>query len=327
MKKIIATITTLILVTSCSNRLVQHENNGFTYSEISIKEGGKWVDGKRGHKEYEGGTFRNVQEHTLDPQHTDHAFDIRYEGPGWENQNVGYRLYLDWRNAVDIFGKKVKTQVLQDVGQDGFDSYHEPLPWGQDILKAGKSLGIGGFGRLVNDTVAHLHQVENTYVKVKNSKNVSSFEIDYSKWKTADHTTDVKAKVSIYPYDRFSKFELKTSVLTNGLTTGLVKFKNIPLQQKKSSNGNWGYIATYGKQTLVDKNDLLGMAIFYKSDEVEKLVDGKDDHLIVFKPTTKTMTYYILAAWTQEPNGLKNETEFYNDLNSKLVQLEKSNRL
>ncbi len=177
----------------------------------------------------------------------------------------------------------------------------------------------------MNHTVAHLHQVENTYVKVKNSKNVSSFEIDYSKWKTADHTTDVKAKVSIYPYDRFSKFELKTFVLTNGLTTGLVKFQNIPLQQKKSCNWKLGYIATYGKQTLVDENDSLAHGNFLINGmrSFEKLVNGKDDHLIVLKPTTKTMTYYILAAWAQEPNGLKNETEFYNDLNSKFSSIRK----
>lgn len=315
-------------VFSCSkqNHSVQNQG-GLTYAEISVKEGGKWVDGKRGHKEYEGGTFRNVQEHTLHPNHTDHTFYIRYEGPGWENQNVGYRLYLDWRNAVDIFGKTVKNQVLQEVGQDGFDSYHNMQPWGLDILKAGKSLGIGGFGRLVDNKVEHFENVEKTTAKINNTKKSSGFQVDYKQWKTTNHSTDLIANVTIYPYDRFSKFELKTSTLTDGLTTGIVKFKEIPLKQKKSTDGSWGYIATYGAQTLAAKTDLLGMAIFYKTSEVENIVDGKDDHLVVFKPTTKAVTYYILAAWEQEPNGITNETEFYNDLNSKLIQLQKNNHL
>ena len=83
-----------------------------TYAEISIKEGGEWKG-----REYVGGTFKNVESVQLPSTHTDHSYYIRYEGPGWENSNVGYRLYLDWRNAIDIFGKEVDTLVLPYVGR------------------------------------------------------------------------------------------------------------------------------------------------------------------------------------------------------------------
>ena len=73
--------------------------NAKTYAEISLKEGGKW-EGRK----YVGGVFKNVQKLKLAKEHTDHSFDIRYEGPGWESNKIGYRLYLDWRNAIDIFG-------------------------------------------------------------------------------------------------------------------------------------------------------------------------------------------------------------------------------
>lgn len=326
MKRITYTLLAGFLMFSCNRKINQiSSEKGITYAEISIKEGGKWIDGSRGHQEYQGGTFKNVQQLSLDPKHTDHSFDIRYEGPGWENQNVGFRLYLDWRNAVDIFGKTVKTQVLQDVGQDGFASYHNMQPWGQDILKAGKSLGIGGFGRLVNDTVSHFHKVADTSVKINNNKKESNILINYKNWETVNHSTDLEAKISIYPYDRFSKFELKSSVPTKGLSTGIVKFDHLPLKQNK--NDKWGYIATYGNQTLVNNKDLLGMAIIYKIDEVETTKTAKYDHLVVFKPTTNKVTYYILCAWEQEPNGIKNENEFYSDLDQKLVQLKKNNQL
>lgn len=328
MKRITLSLFASFIFLACNHQTKQSTNeNGITYAEISVKEGGQWIDGTRGHKEYVGGTFKNVNEHTLAKNHTDHSFDIRYEGPGWENQNVGFRLYLDWRNAVDIFGKTVKSKVLHDVGQDGFDSYHNMQPWGQDILKAGKSLGIGGFGRLINDTVSHFHHVADTSVKIKNEKNESTIFIHYDQWKTLNHTTDLDATIRIYPYDRFSKFELKTSNPTNGLTTGIVKFDHVPLKQKKSLDGKWGYIATYGAQTLVNDTDLLGMAIFYKTDEVEKVLTAKYDHLIIFKPTTNKVHYYILSAWAQEKNGIRNEKDFYKDLDFKLNQLQTRQRL
>ena len=115
-----------------------------TYAEISIKEGGEWQG-----KKYVGDdfTFKNVEYLKAPDSLTDHSYYLRYEGPGWESSKVGYRLYFDWRNAIDIFGKKVDTMVLSKVGLDNYDSYHEESPWGQDILKAGKSLGIGSYGR------------------------------------------------------------------------------------------------------------------------------------------------------------------------------------
>ena len=73
--------------------------------------------------------------------------------------------------------------------------------------------------------------------------------------------------------------------------------------------------------------DKLGMAIFYKLDETAEQKDGIDDHLVIFKPTTKPITYYFLGAWEQEPDGIKTEEAFVSDLNSKLEILEKTNSI
>ena len=293
-----------------------------TYAEISVKKGGEWQG-----KEYVGGTFENVQELTLPEGHTDHSYYIRYEGPGWENAQVGYRLYLDWRNAIDIYGKKTDTMVLSQVGQDGFDSYHEMAPWGMDILKAGKSLGIGSYGRFMNDSVAKFRNVEKTHAQVSNSDARSEVQVTYTGWTTGSETTDLVSTLSIFPEDRFTKVKLKPSSLLEGLTTGIVKFEDIDLVQKQSEGGNWGYIATYGAQTLVDDEDQLGMAIFYMVGEVEEIKEGPHDHLVIFKASQEPVTYYFLAAWEQEQNGLKTSGEFFADLDSKLETLEENGRL
>ena len=297
-----------------------------TYAELSIAEGGSWIDGPRGHKEYDGGTsFKNVNSLEVPEQHTDHSWYIRYEGPGWENSQIGYRLYLDWRNAIDIFGKKVDTLVLPYVGQDGFDSYHEQSPWGQDILKAGKSLGIGGYGRYMNDTVAHFRTVKNTMASVENLDDASTVSISYKEWTTGDDSIDLDSKLTIYPQDRFTKAELTPSKEITGICTGIVNLHDLPLIKKEGQK--WGYIATYGAQTLVSDTDKLGMAIFYNLDEVAEQKEGPDDHLVVFKPSTETLTYYFLGAWEQELNGITNEADFTKDLDNKLNTLESSNTL
>ena len=112
---------------------------------------------------------------------------------------------------------------------------------------------------------------------------------------------------------------------SSGICTGIVKFKDIELKKKEGIK--WAYIATYGTQTLVSETDKLGMAIFYRNDEVAKQKEGINDHLVVFKPTTDKITYYLLGAWDQESNGIKDEESFILDLDKKLERLNTTNSL
>lgn len=65
------------------------------------------------------------------------------EGPAWENDKVAFRLYFDTRNGKDIFGKRIPGMVMDTVGANRNNSYHELADWGMDVLHAGKSLGAG----------------------------------------------------------------------------------------------------------------------------------------------------------------------------------------
>ncbi|KAA5827987.1 DUF4861 domain-containing protein [Algibacter amylolyticus] len=334
MRKIAVLSVALLCLFSCKDKQSKTNTNTTvgeeitevkTYAELSIAQGGEWKDGPRGHKEYSNGTsFKNVNSLQVPQEHTDHTWFLRYEGPGWENSQIGYRLYLDWRNAIDIYGKKVDSLVLPYVGQDGFDSYHEPADWGQDILKAGKSMGIGGYGRIVADTVVHFQSVKSTFAKMENLNASSSVNIEYKGWESGDESIDLTTKLTIYPEDRFTKAELTPSKAIPGICTGIVKH-GIKLQKKEGSK--WAYISTYGKQTLASPPDNLGMALFYKLDEVAEQKEGIDDYLVVFKPANKTLTYYFLGAWEQEKNGIKTEEAFIGDLNKKLESLEKTNSI
>lgn len=295
----------------------------FSYAELSVKEGGKWEGDK-----YVGGTFKHVQELTLPESHTDHSTFIRYEGIGLENNRIGYRLYLDWRNATDIFGKKVNTLVLPEVGQDGFESYHHDARWGQDILKSGRTIGIGSYGRYdeQNDYVETFKTVKSTTAKVTNEKGLSYATISYKGWKTWGDAIDLESKLTIFDRDRFVKADLNLSNSLSGLCTGIVAFKDIPAKQAVSKNKKWAYLATYGKQTETKKDDSLGMAVFYPVDAFAQYAKTRSTHTVVFKKTKK-VSYFFLAAWSLEPGGLTTEEAFYRDLDQKLEALDNNNSL
>ena len=292
-----------------------------TYAEISAKTDGKW-EGRK----YKGGTvFKNVDRLKLAPEHTDHSFDIRYEGPGWESNRIGYRLYLDWRNAIDIFGKKTSENILPKVGQDGFDSYHEMSDWGADILKAGKGIGIGSIDRYLNSEKLHFREVDSTIATVANKAKESTVKVNYYGWKTASDKIDFISELTIKPDQLYTQHTIKASQAIQGICTGIVKTKTGELLKKESKNKKWAYLATYGEQSLVP--DKLGMAIFYEISTIENIADTDLDYLLVFKPTTKAVTFYLLGAWEQEVNGIKTKEEFAQYLDKQLEVLNKKGKM
>ncbi|PIB37393.1 DUF4861 domain-containing protein [Reichenbachiella sp. 5M10] len=286
-----------------------------TQAEISVKTGGTW-EGRK----YVGGEFENISHLSVPAEHTDHSYYIRYEGPGWENEQIGYRFYLDWRNAMDIFGKKVDTLVLQAVGQDGFDSYHEPAPWGMDVLKAGKSLGVGSIGQYIDSTVEHFQSTDSVTCEIALNGDLSSIiRTNYFGWKTSTNATDLESTLRIDAGDRAVEHSVQLSKEVSGFCTGLVKHpKGEKLESIVGANG-WAYIATYGEQSLA--GDGLGLAILYRVNDVEYVKEGDYDHLVVFKPTTKKFSYYLLGAWEQEKAGIKTKEEFSDYLKEKVNRL------
>jgi hypothetical protein len=280
-----------------------------TQAELSVKKGGEWKE-----RIYEGGKFVNIRVLRVPDEHTDHSFYIRYEGPGWESDKVGYRFYLDWRNAIDIFGKKVDTLVLQDVGQDGFDSYHEIAPWGVDVLKVGESLGMGSIGYWLNNKAERVAVTDSIYCEINYSGVLESLiTTSYFGWAVGDHKTNLISKLSIQAGSRMTRHDLELSTEMDNLCTGIVKLPDAEYIIPESAHGEWTWLATYGKQTL--QEDMLGMAVLYKTKDLILLAEDDDDRVIVLKPDKNKLTYYFLAAWEQEPEGIKTKEEFIDYLN------------
>ncbi len=210
-----------------------------TQAELSHKVGGKFVNRK-----YEGGTFQNVQSLRVPPEHTDHSFYIRYEGPGWESDKVGYRFYLDWRNATDIFGKKTLNMVLQDVGQDGFDSYHEMLDWGMDVLKVGESLGIGSLAMWQEDKANRVAQTDSIFCAiVANGAVQSQIQTKYFGWKIGNSSYNLISDLSITAGCRLTKHVVNISSSPENLCTGIVKLDSTKLLMSPETSEGWVYLA------------------------------------------------------------------------------------
>lgn len=281
-----------------------------TQAELSHKTNGEWAN-----REYIGGEFKNVDYLRVPAEHKDHSWFLRYEGPGWESDKVGYRFYLDQRNAVDIFGKKTSDMVLQQVGLDGFDSYHKLQDWGMDILKVAKSLGVGSIGMLADKNASRIEFTDSVTAQItENGAVYSSILTKYFGWKTTTDTLDVVSRLSIHGGTRLSRQHLSLSSDSETLCTGLIKDSKAKLFTSEGGADKWGYIATYGPQSLND-NDLLGIAVLFNPSSFKQFTEDDYSHIVSLSSTNQSLEYYFLGAWEGEPGGIKNEQAFLDYLN------------
>jgi hypothetical protein len=275
-----------------------------TQAELSYKTGGEWKD-----REYLGGNFQNTNYLRVPPQHKDHSWFIRYEGPGWESEKVAYRFYLDQRNAIDVFGKTTPQPVLQQVGLDGFDSYHEMQPWGMDVMKVGTSLGLGSIGYLHNGKAIRVEKTDSVSCRIVENGNLfSSVLTNYYGWKVNDRKVNVASTLSIHKGTRLTHEQLVISATLDKICTGIVKDKNAVIKLSKGDAKHFGYMATYGKQSL--NNDELGLVVFFNPVDFIEFSSDEFSHIVTLKPKQGRIDYYFAAAWVKEPGGIQDERAF-----------------
>lgn len=284
---------------------VQRSYTKRTQAEISHKVGGEFKNRK-----YVGGSFQNIDSLRVPDEHTDHSYYIRYEGPGWESDKVGYRFYLDWRNAVDVFGKTTDAVVLQQVGQDGFDSYHEMQDWGMDVLKVGKSLGVGSLAIFQDGKAIRIEKTDSVNARIsENGVVYSSITTNYYGWQLADQKLDIESILGIHAGSRLTHHQVTAIGSTpQNFSTGLIKDAKAKLHSSTGDKSSWGYLASWGPQSL--NNDQLGIAVLFRAKDLQEFTQDENSHVVKLKPTQQGIEYYFLAAWELEPGGIKTEAQF-----------------
>lgn len=281
-----------------------------TQADLAVK-----VDYTLSNGTYTGGRFQNVQSANTPPGHRSHNAFFKYEGPGWESELVGYRLYLDERNRCDIFGKKAKTIVLRTVGvndlvSDGKESYQRMLEWGQDIFKVGASLGIGSFALWHRGRPVPVEVFDSARCRiVADGPIYSEILLDYHGWKVGRTSRRLTARLSIAAGSRVTTVSLAAGGAAGNFCTGLAKHEGCALMTSPASvRSGWGYLALYGKQSLT--GDDLGTAVFYRLEDCLRVTEDSLSQIVVLRPRGGRIEYCFAAAWQQEPGGVRNAYEF-----------------
>jgi unsaturated chondroitin disaccharide hydrolase len=241
------------------------------------------------------------------PARTYAKYSPKYEGPGWESELNAWRIYLDKRNAVDLYSKHRPALGLDTFATPGYD-YHRESPLGRDTYRNGDAIGIGSIAALVNGAVVKVTDArERTYRIVASGPVRSIVDVTYKGWNLGGgRTIDLTSRFTQWAGERGFWHEVHTTPADGvRLVAGVVR-KQGGAVLKLADNAR--VLATWGTQVVEEgptakaindlPNEHLGLAIVVSgSPDLAGLPDDPADHLIGVSPSSK---FYVTAAWDRE---------------------------
>jgi hypothetical protein len=262
------------------------------------------------------------------------------DGPSWENDKVGFRHYLDGRNAKDVFGKKIPAITPEDVGINSAgaveDNYHVMHDWGRDIFPVGTSVGLGGYALQINNEITRLgiigtdtlNNIENTTFKIVAEGPVNSvLNYKYSNWKASGNQYQVNETTSIWP----GMYAFKNTVKIKGITgkeTFLIALSNINNQNglKVIEVGKWVCLIqhdylTYkrewilGTAIIVPKKDYLG---YIEAPKTGQLTDSYFAKMKIVENTS--IRYFAVAGWELSADKNFKDAQYFTDYVTNLAK-------
>lgn len=255
------------------------------------------------------------------------------DGPSWENDKVGFRHYLDGRNAKDVFGKKVSYMSPADVGINAQgaieDNYHVMLDWGRDILPVGGSVGIGGIALAHGNEVYRLgvtvtdatNNVDTTIFRVVREGPLrSKLNIRYRHWKAGENWYNVDEQPAIWP----GMFGYQNTVSLEGLQAqdtlliGLVNIFSSQPPQEINIDDKWVVLYTHDRQTY-EQEWWLGLGLILPYDSYRGYRDAPNSGSLTNSYLAKLAvadnqptSYYAVAGWELSDEGFRDRDYFEN---------------
>jgi hypothetical protein len=273
----------------------------------------------------ENGNYRELTQHVLPEDHTKASptMDYQMEGPAWENDLIGYRMYFDPRNGYDIFGKKTTDMVMDKVGIN--EDYHKMQSWGMDVLKVGNSLGAGAIALYHNGEYIRLGKVDKqSYRFITEGPVRALFDLQYEGWDIGDEKIDLVRRIEIwadsYAYNSYVTLRGEKEKYT--LVTGIVNMKSDEMTHSAWDNG-WQAISTFDHQTEnPDGEELLGMAVLYRDQDYvvhgelpDKGADVVETYYVSLQATPGVPVLFAFASgWEVQSEAFKSRDGFLETL-------------
>lgn len=250
-----------------------------------------------------------------------------YDGVGWESDLIAYRIYWNLDNAMDIFCKAHPRLSLDGWATPGVPHAVEN-EYGLDVLKVGRSIGIGGFAAWINGRTEKVSNVMKTYSIRADGPICAVVELEYVYWQPgpipdlskqaitskAAPKYDMTVRMSIFAGQKWGEADIlinphKGSPMPE-MVTGFPKHEETELVKDEKV----GILGRWGRQALGDneKPKAGGLGLGVVVDPSTTVAYGEDDFstYVRIKPVDGRVRYRYHGSWFKEPGGAQSTRDY-----------------
>ena len=239
---------------------------------------------------------------------------MHHHGMAFESELMGYRVYFDRKQTVDLYGKRVPRLELKESGWYPTD---EQLArgFGDDILRVSGSVGLGSVKPWNGQKALHLTSVGRRTQRILSQGNVRTVcEIEVNDWQTEGKRVDMRVRYILYAHHRDCVVEIRASHDLDSLVTGVQKVNQgrEGLLRQQGLVGCWGTdwpvndTVKYAKETVG-----LGVAC-YDKDVVRNVEDRQNNLLLLRYKAGSVLRFYITCVSMKEQgNPIDSADKFF----------------
>lgn len=235
-------------------------------------------------------------------------------GAVFENEYMAYRIYMDHRQSIDLYGK---TSPRLEMEVTGFYTTDEQLAqgYGCDILWAGQSVGAGSFrgyrdGRpCYIDTVAWRRQTVIADGPVR-----SIVEVSDKHWMYKGRAVDMTQRYTLYAGRRDVSVEIRIEGVSADETycTGIQKLEEKPEGFIRDNGlcGSWGF--NVPEKSVPEHREGVGLGLYVHPSNRRAMKEDEFNYLTLLRTDGKGRIRYAIATCAErEKGGFKNAGEWF----------------
>lgn len=262
------------------------------------------------------------------PKRVDAVMSLKgFDGPGWESDLIAYRIYWNADNAIDIFGKTRPRLSLQGWATPGVPHNIEN-EFGIDVLKIGRSIGLGGFAAYIDGRVEKISNVMKTYHIRADGPIRAVVELEYVNWQPGripdlSHEAitsleanryDLKAYMSIFAGQKWAEADVRIKPIGDAPIPQMVTGVPIHDETVLIEDPDAGILGRWGNQALGDggapKAGNLGIGVIVDPRSVVAYGQTDYDNIVRLRPRDGRVVYRYHGSWFKEPGAAESAADY-----------------
>lgn len=239
-------------------------------------------------------------------------------GAVFENELNAFRIYMDNRQSVDIYGK-TKRRLEMDVTGFYTTAAQTEQGYGCDVLWAGQTVGAGSFRGFLNGCPSYIDTVLwRSQTILADGPIRTVVEVKDRGWLYCGHRINMVQYYTLYSGHRDVSIDIFLSDIFPDITfcTGIQKLEdqNQGFSEPDGLCGCWG-------NNIPDKNDpdhneWVGLGIYVPDSNRFSIIEDNGNYLTLLQPDKQGRIHYSVAVCAErEENGFKSAQAWFDYLN------------